>query len=509
MSKSNKWWLAILTVFLAGAVISSASAQNQWKKKGGSASAPAHAARPAGRAVPHIAPRQSFTPHAAPRRVFTPHAVQRRAFTPHVTPRRSFAVPHRVVRPYYAPRRTLRRTVTPHLRTPRITRETVRSRTTTQPTLRTLQRRQVQPSTVGQAIRSTQPRLRRTGAAAISPQVARHGRFAAPYQVLAQGRVPHLRGAHLAAHRAWRHGRRAAFVAWYGPVFWPYAYSDIFDYAFWPYGYDDGFWAYIYDDFFDGMFWGEIGPPVEYAYAAPAGPRASYAGVEELCTQPGTGITSWPFARIEREVGLNAEQKQLLDDVRAAAKKAAAVFKTSCLPQRAFPLTPSGRLQGMRSRLQATLEAVQTVRPALDRFYNSLSDEQKARFNALGPKPASKTEVSEALDASTCKQPKAGLVTLPIESIDEVVKPTDLQAADLKRLQEATDKAVTILQAACPEDTPLTPTGRLEAMEKRLQAMVEAADTVKPALDSFYASLSNEQKARFNVLGRELVKPQS
>ena len=39
-------------------------------------------------------------------------------------------------------------------------------------------------------------------------------------------------------------------------------------------------------------------------------------------------------------------------------------------------------------------------------------------------------------------------------------------------------------------------------MEKRLQAMIDAAKTVKPALDSFYASLTDEQKARFNRIGR-------
>ena len=31
------------------------------------------------------------------------------------------------------------------------------------------------------------------------------------------------------------------------------------------------------------------------------------------------------------------------------------------------------------------LAAVQTVRPALEGFYRSLSDEQKARFNAIAP----------------------------------------------------------------------------------------------------------------------------
>jgi hypothetical protein len=33
--------------------------------------------------------------------------------------------------------------------------------------------------------------------------------------------------------------------------------------------------------------------------------------------------------------------------------------------------------------------------------------------------------------------------------------------------------------------------------------MVQAAKTVQPALEDFYASLDNEQKARFNTLGKQ------
>ncbi|MGH6727730.1 MAG: Spy/CpxP family protein refolding chaperone, partial [Pseudolabrys sp.] len=102
--------------------------------------------------------------------------------------------------------------------------------------------------------------------------------------------------------------------------------------------------------------------------------------------------------------------------------------------------------------------------------------------------------------------PKPGLTALPIEQIKAVVKSTDAQQDALKQLQDATDKAVSLLQAACPEQVPLTPTGRLAVMEKRLKAMIDAANTVKPALNGFYTSLSNEQKARFDRLGRQLAK---
>ena len=372
--------------------------------------------------------------------------------------------------------------------------------------------RLAQPNTAIRTLRNTtavqtnaERTLRRNGTAGITPLAAKQGRFASRFG--AQTRV-----ANLAAHRAWRRGLRAGFVPWYGPVFWPYAYSDIFDYAFWPGGYDDGYWDYAYDDFVDGLFWGEYGPPDAYAYApAPASRsnRVSYAGVQELCTQPGTGITAWPYADIERKVGLNADQKQLLDGVRKAGGDAAATFKASCPAENMFPLTPPGRLTAMTGRLQATLDAVTIVQPALDKFYNSLSDEQKERFNALGPKRlATNAEANAALpqDSKSCSEAKPGLANLPIEKIADVVKPTDTQQDAFKQLQDATGKAVSLLQAACPEDVPITPPGRLAAMEKRLQAMVDAAKTVKPALDGFYASLSNEQKARFDRIGQQLTQ---
>jgi hypothetical protein len=425
---------------------------------------------------------RSFTPHVGGRS-FTSH-VGTRSFTPHVGTRS------------YVRRSTQFRTLHRGTNFSRTLQRTQRLHTVTQPTttLRTLRR----TTSVGTN------RLRRNGTAGITPLAAQQGRFGSRFA----GRTGN-RFANVAAHRAWRRGHRAGFVAWYGPVFWPYAYSDIFDYAFWPYGYDDGFWDYAYDDFIDGLFWGEYGPPEIYAYARPAGPRVSYAGVQELCKQPGTGITTWPFAQIQRKVGLSDEQKQLLGDMRKAAADAAATFKASCPAENAFPLTPPGRLTAMTGRLQATLDAVKVVQPALDKFYNSLSDEQKERFNALGPKRlANNAETAAALpqDKKSCSEAKPGLASLPIEKIDEVVKPTGAQEDGLKRLQDATGMAVSLLQAACPEDTPLTPPGRLAAMEKRLQAMIDAASTVKPALDNFYSSLSNEQKARFDRIGRQLAE---
>ena len=225
--------------------------------------------------------------------------------------------------------------------------------------------------------------------------------------------------------------------------------------------------------------------------------------------QPGTGITAWPYADIERKVGLNDDQKQLLDDVRKAGGDAAATFKASCPAENMFPLTPPGRLTAMtgaaagnaRCREDRSARARQVLQFAERRAEGAL---QRAWPEA----PATNAEANAALpqDSKSCSEAKPGLANLPIEKIADVVKPTDAQQDAFKQLQDATGKAVSLLQAACPEDVPITPPGRLAAMEKRLQAMVDAAKTVKPALDGFYASLSNEQKARFDRIGQQLTQ---
>jgi hypothetical protein len=66
------------------------------------------------------------------------------------------------------------------------------------------------------------------------------------------------------------------------------------------------------------------------------------------------------------------------------------MLKASCLTDN--PLTPPARLAAVGKRLDVILDAVKTVRAALNDFYGSLNDEQKARFEAIGPKRTSELE---------------------------------------------------------------------------------------------------------------------
>ncbi|KRQ05425.1 Spy/CpxP family protein refolding chaperone [Bradyrhizobium manausense] len=355
-----------------------------------------------------------------------------------------------------------------------------------------------------------------TAATAAAMQAATRGRFTERFREqgtpLGQAALV-TRQSGWAPREAWRHRHPAIFVAWLGPVFWPYAYSDIFDYTFWSYAYDPGYWAYAYDDFVDTVYWGGDSPYSAYASISPydtpqagggypARRRASVSpqALQQLCGTPDKGVTAWPLADIARAVRPTPEQRALLDELKTAAANAARVFKDSCAET--YALTPPGRLRAMENRISATLEAVKIVRPALENFYNSLSDEQQARFNALGPNVGDRSPPQQQASAEGCGDPKSGLTQLPIQRIEAVLHPAGKQKEALARLSEATAKGVEGLQAACPNDAPLTPVGRLEAMQHRLEAMLSAAKLVEPALDEFYATLSSEQKARFNTLQR-------
>ncbi|MGY3622845.1 Spy/CpxP family protein refolding chaperone [Bradyrhizobium sp. USDA 10063] len=379
---------------------------------------------------------------------------------------------------------------------------------------RLLQREQlVQQRDQARLQRLTPPPSAERPAAAAALEAAARGRFAAHFRsndaLQAQAALAAREQAWAPRH-AWRRGKHAVFVAWLGPVFWPYAYSDIFNYTFWPYAYEPGYWAYAYDDFVDTVFWGADSPYSAYArypdpgeaitgYRGRQRPSANLQALRQVCEAPDKGVTAWPIAEITGAVQPTPEQRALLDELKAASAKAADVFKQSCVDS--YALTPPGRLRAMTNRVRATLEAVRIVRPALERFYDSLSDEQKARFNALGPNVGDRSQQQPQREASeACGDPKSSLTQMPIERIEAVIRPAGKQKEALDRLSNATKKAVAGLQAACPDEVPLTPVGRLEAMEKRLEAMLEAADWVQAALDEFYGTLSSEQKARFNTL---------
>ena len=303
-------------------------------------------------------------------------------------------------------------------------------------------------------------------------------------------------------HGGWFWNRPIIVIGWFGGLFWPFAYWDFVDYTFWPYAYD-AFWPYAYDDVYIGMF----GP---YAYQGAAyASRTRYGRRGRTTREPTTVVcnasaptlTSWPIEQISKAVQPDAVQLAALVELRDATSKAVETLQTACPED--LPSTPVGRLAAMEKRLVAMYTATSIVQPPLQRFYDSLNEEQKARFNVIGSQDQASSpgrrnrqvDLTQLCDTQVIKTSN-----VPRERIAQVINLTAAQRAALNSLNEATAKAAEMLKADCPKDDSLTPPGRVTLMEKRLSVMLNAIKIVQPELEAFYGLLTDEQKARFNQL---------
>ena len=100
--------------------------------------------------------------------------------------------------------------------------------------------------------------------------------------------------------------------------------------------------------------------------------------------------------------------------------------------------------------------------------------------------------------ASACGPAAAGFLGWRIDRIEQVIKPTEAQRAKFDDLKAASDKASEGLRVACPTEIPTSAVSRMEFMEKRMEAMLQSVKTMRPAFEAFYATLSDEQKARLD-----------
>jgi chromosome segregation ATPase len=149
------------------------------------------------------------------------------------------------------------------------------------------------------------------------------------------------------------------------------------------------------------------------------------------------------------------------------------------------------------------ISAVETVQPALQKFYDLLNDEQRARLNAIA-QDQRQSETAKAGNRSlveSCQAAQASVPEWPQAEIEARLHLNDTQRASLTALKDASAKAADMLKASCPTTEPITPPARLEAIANRLETMLQAVKTVRAALDEFYGKLNDEQKAQFEAIG--------
>src|SRR6516225_2407550 len=216
----------------------------------------------------------------------------------------------------------------------------------------------------------------------------------------------------------------------------------------------------------------------------------------ESCAGLAQGVTNLPIDQIRQTVHPTADQEAALENLSATSSLASDIIK-SC-PASA-PLTPVGRLDVAEQRLDTTIKAIHILRSPLERFYRALSDEQRRQFNAINGSTEGARSTGNM--ATLCSQQGGSFIDLPVQRIEQVVQPTAQQQSAFDDLKKAAQKASDQLQSSCPTTVPKSPVARVDTVETRLTAMADAIKSVRPDLQNFYASLSDEQKAKFNTIG--------
>jgi hypothetical protein len=223
-------------------------------------------------------------------------------------------------------------------------------------------------------------------------------------------------------------------------------------------------------------------------------------------------VTSLPIDAIRQAIHPTGGQITFLDDLAAASSKASAILNASCPSEP--PLTPLARLDAVEKRLEASIQAIETVRPPLVYLHDSLSDEQRQRLDAIeakgaryGTGKAASGSLGATALASLCDDQATDFTRLPAQRIQEIVKPTGPQESAFEDLKQASAKAADELRTSCPKQSAEALVARLDEMTAQLNAMVQEVKSLGPTLSTFYASLSDEQRAQFNNVGQSSGAP--
>ena len=302
----------------------------------------------------------------------------------------------------------------------------------------------------------------------------------------------------------WQHSNGG--YGWVGPLFWPFAYYDVYDYAIWGNGFGAPFWGYGYDDIYAGMF-------APYGYddltrylpqrASPV-PDARDP-LTQMCGDDTREIAGLPIDLIDQAVAPTETQRAALEELAKASITAAQNIKAACPTK--VSLTAPTRLASMQQRIEAMTAAVATVQPLLDKFYGILDDEQKAQLNALGEDQRKRVTAQNRNRplAQSCDVAQPSALQWPTEEIDARLHPTDSQRASLIALKGANAKAAEALKTSCQPSDAVTPPARLAVVGKRLDTMLQAVKSVRSSLEEFYGTLSDEQKAQFEAIGPQRI----
>jgi LTXXQ motif family protein len=104
----------------------------------------------------------------------------------------------------------------------------------------------------------------------------------------------------------------------------------------------------------------------------------------------------------------------------------------------------------------------------------------------------------DVFGVDVCGALAPGVPRLPVDRIEQTVRPSGGQIASFDALKSASLRVSEFIPTSCPSGVPGTPQGRVEVVQKRLAAMREIVQILRTPLADFYNSLTDEQRRRLD-----------
>ncbi len=241
------------------------------------------------------------------------------------------------------------------------------------------------------------------------------------------------------------------------PAASPSVYEDLLGYVLWPNDYADQLWAHGYGDIMNVLMM-----PSTNADQA-AGLIAS-----GMCSSEASSLVDRLIAHTRESIAPDETQLAALDGLGAALREAITRGRTAVCTGAGDPL--KRMVDGLWTMWDATL----LMRPPLERFYNSLTDAQKAKLKG-------EAAAAQALARACTDQRPASP-----ERLAQALGGGDAQRLTLETLRQHSAELTKLLAGSCPRGSEPTPLDRLDAARARMNTLLYVVISMSPTANELH-----------------------
>jgi hypothetical protein len=218
-------------------------------------------------------------------------------------------------------------------------------------------------------------------------------------------------------------------------------------------------------------------------------------GMIRVCNEQVLKFRTMRFDVVARTIQPIDDQRSAVDEVRAAALRAADALDSGC--PKYIPAGPSARLEKLGQALEAISQSLAIMRPAFKPLYLFESSQPNADGDAY--KFDDKSAVDgrpESAAGTLCYAWVATLRSWPTKLIESEVPLSDEQHARLHEVAATVYRAAGGVSSSCKPEDRLTALGRLNFVVTRLEILRQSVETIQPVISRFEDSLSVDGKKR-------------